>query len=222
MENVPLVMYSPLWEDLLASLESLGYRNRYGLLDSADFGSAQGRVRCFMVSKLGDEPPDLPRGTVRPTAAIQDVLDETLDPGLLMSVDPSMVVWRDKISMRIRAVADLDMPSWIETQRRVYSPAGLSPTITKGDKNKKPKVLAGKDEEGRIVIRILSPSECWRLNGFPEWAYEKAAKVSSPLELYDQAGNTIVVQVLQAIFRAMFVTPSRPQKMLSDFVVQEN
>lgn len=222
MENVPLVLYSPLWESLLSSLESLGYRNRFGLLDSADFESAQGRVRCFMISKLGDEPPDLPRGTVRPTCCIRDVLDASPDPDLIMHVDPSMVVWRDKVSMRIRAVADLDMPSHMETQRRVYSPAGVSPTITKGDKMKKPKILAGKDEEGRIIIRILSPSECWRLSGFPEWAYEKAAKVSNPLSLYDQAGNTIVVQVLQAIFRAMFVTPSRPQKMLSDFVVQEN
>ena len=48
-------------------------------------------------------------------------------------------------------------------------------------------------------IRKLTPKECWRLMGFDDEDYEKAAKVNSNTQLYKQAGNSIVVNVLEAI-----------------------
>lgn len=51
-----------------------------------------------------------------------------------------------------------------------------------------------------LRIRKLTPKECWRLMGFTDEDFEKAAKVNSKTQLYKQAGNSIVVNVLMAIF----------------------
>src|SRR5574344_624982 len=48
-------------------------------------------------------------------------------------------------------------------------------------------------------IRRLTPLECWRLMGFDDSDFEKAAKVNSNRQLYKQAGNSIVVNVLYYI-----------------------
>ena len=50
-----------------------------------------------------------------------------------------------------------------------------------------------------LRIRKLTPKECWRLMGFDDEDYEKAAKTNSNTQLYKQAGNSIVVNVLEAI-----------------------
>lgn len=54
-------------------------------------------------------------------------------------------------------------------------------------------------ESNNLRIRKLTPKECWRLMGFDDADFEKAAKVNSNAQLYKQAGNSIVVNVLEAI-----------------------
>jgi len=48
-------------------------------------------------------------------------------------------------------------------------------------------------------IRKLTPRECFRLQGFPDWAFEAAEKVNSNSQLYKQAGNSVTVNVIVAI-----------------------
>ena len=117
----------------------------------------------------------------------------------------------------------------LEMNSRVYSSDGLSPTIlTMQGGGLEPKIL---DEQNRNIrkdgivgtlttdgsspkhnnrviepdfrIRKLTPKECWRLMGFSDEDFEKARKVNSDTQLYKQAGNSIVVPVLEAIFRQM-------------------
>ena len=53
-------------------------------------------------------------------------------------------------------------------------------------------------------IRKLTPKECWRLMGFTDKDVDSAVAVGmSNAQLYKQAGNSIVVQVLEAIFGEM-------------------
>lgn len=54
-----------------------------------------------------------------------------------------------------------------------------------------------------LRIRKLTPLECWRLMGFDDEDLEKAAKINSNTQLYKQAGNSIVVNVLEAIFKKL-------------------
>lgn len=53
-------------------------------------------------------------------------------------------------------------------------------------------------------IRKLTPLECWRLMGFSDEDFYKAEQVNSNTQLYKQAGNSIVVPVLEAIFKNLF------------------
>lgn len=62
-------------------------------------------------------------------------------------------------------------------------------------------VLINKNEK----IRKLTPLECWRLMGFDDDDYKKAKEIGmSDTQLYKQAGNSIVVNVLEKIFLNLF------------------
>jgi DNA (cytosine-5)-methyltransferase 1 len=52
-------------------------------------------------------------------------------------------------------------------------------------------------------IRKLTPRECWRLQGFPDWAFDRAQEVNSNSQLYKQAGNSVTVNVIEAIAREL-------------------
>ena len=58
-------------------------------------------------------------------------------------------------------------------------------------------------------IRRLTPRECFRLQGFPDELYERAASVSSETQLYKQAGNAVTVTAAFAV--AMMLPESREQ-----------
>ena len=52
-----------------------------------------------------------------------------------------------------------------------------------------------------LKIRKLTPKECWRLMGVSDEDFEKAKNIpTSNTQLYKQAGNSIVVNVLEKIF----------------------
>lgn len=55
--------------------------------------------------------------------------------------------------------------------------------------------------EPSFRIRKLTPRECWRLQGFPDWAFDKAQEVNSNSQLYKQAGNSVTVNVIKEIAR---------------------
>ena len=53
------------------------------------------------------------------------------------------------------------------------------------------------------IARKLTSKEYWRLMGFTDEDYNRASAVNSDYQLYKQAGNSIVVNVLEAIFKQM-------------------
>lgn len=86
-----------------------------------------------------------------------------------------------------------------------YSPSGHNATRIVDKEYIAPTVMENHGsvtaiEEG-LRIRKLTPKECYRLMGFNDEEYERAAQVTSKAQLYKQAGNSIVVNVLQAIFK---------------------
>ncbi|KRL17644.1 modification methylase Rho11sI family protein [Lentilactobacillus rapi DSM 19907 = JCM 15042] len=68
--------------------------------------------------------------------------------------------------------------------------------------------LTGQDRHGVMTnptrIRKLTPKECWRLQGFPDWAFDKAQQCGmSNSQLYKQAGNSVTVPVIMTIAERM-------------------
>lgn len=77
-----------------------------------------------------------------------------------------------------------------------------------------------------LSIRKLTPKECWRLMGFDDEDFEKASKVNSNTQLYKQAGNSIVVNVLEAILQNLLldkkVSGTQVQTTIFDFIGENN
>lgn len=48
-------------------------------------------------------------------------------------------------------------------------------------------------------VRKITPREFWRLQGFTDWQFDKAAAVNSNSQLYKQAGNAVTVNVVEEI-----------------------
>ena len=53
-------------------------------------------------------------------------------------------------------------------------------------------------------VRKLTPKECYRLMGFTDEQFDRSQTFSSDSQLYKQAGNSIVVDVLYYIFGKLF------------------
>lgn len=76
---------------------------------------------------------------------------------------------------------------------------------------------------GKLRIRNLTERECWRLMGQSDEDFDKAKAAGvSRTQLYRQAGNSIVVPVLEAIFRGMYIDGSweRKKPTLEDFATE--
>ena len=84
----------------------------------------------------------------------------------------------------------------------------LSPTLTT-NKGEGIKILQNNDYR----IRKLTPLECWRLMGFRDLDYYAAKSIgTSNAQLYKQAGNSIVVTILEAIFRNLFLKKHKKKR----------
>lgn len=90
-----------------------------------------------------------------------------------------------------------------EKTRRIYDANYVHPAIAGGGNHLGNIMESNRGENVNVRIRKLTPRECWRLMGFTDEDFDKAKEVNSDTQLYKQAGNSIVVNVLEAIFREM-------------------
>ena len=99
---------------------------------------------------------------------------------------------------------------------RAYQGGGLEPKIIQrghgynkgGEHENAPTLTSNSYHENNYLsnnfrIRKLTPRECWRLQGFPDWAFDRAKEVNSNSQLYKQAGNSVTVNVIEAIARKL-------------------
>lgn len=90
-------------------------------------------------------------------------------------------------------------------QDLVQSQDDICRVIPAGTHGSTPHLLKTIVNENPLRIRKLTPKECWRLMGFDDEDFEKAERVpTSNTQLYKQAGNSIVVNVLENIFKNLF------------------
>lgn len=93
----------------------------------------------------------------------------------------------------------------------VIADNGLSPNLVAGTHGYANSCIAT-----QYRIRKLTPRECWRLMDFSDEDFEKAAEVNSNTQLYKQAGNSIVVNVLVAILGQLLPGKENVYKELSE------
>ena len=94
----------------------------------------------------------------------------------------------------------LEIDGWHRKAKEVLNTEGIATCIHTQSNN-----LLQKIKTSNLRIRKLTPLECWRLMGFDDEDFYKAQSVGiSNTQLYKQAGNSIVVDVLEKIFKNLF------------------
>jgi len=136
--------------------------------------------------------------------------EQTLEPNTTGCVNALTTVQKDNLCLEIKQATkdgvikckvggcyDASYPDSKTRRGRVQNDGDVTPTITaQGGEN-----INYVETEYRI--RKLTPRECWRLMGYTDEDFDKAQAVVSNTQLYKQAGNAIVKQVLMAIFKQM-------------------
>ena len=189
VKNVLSKKMKPAFNQYLDEMKRLGYTNSYEVLDARDFGIPQARQRLFTVSTLDGKPFNffsIKRTKARP---IQDLLETEVDSKYTIT-QPSML---KKIKgneygafgARLTPIVDY---SWTITTKQLRCPnSGIVPISD-------------------TQYRLLTERECVRLMGFSDQDFEKLHVTHPGVKgklngtLYKQAGNSIVVNVLESLF----------------------
>lgn len=209
-------------------IADLGYQVRFAILNAADYGAPQNRLRFVMLGFRDTAPPrfiepthgtpEQRRVTVRD--AIGDLLDDP-GPGSLYTPEtkaffdlvPPGGNWRDlppDIAVKAMGEKSLRAGGGKTGFFRRLDWDGQSPTIT-GKPNRKGSAMCHPS-----ASRPLSVRECARLQGFPDdWVIE-----GSIADRYTQIGNAVPV----ALGKAIGVTlhePSNADNVSTEVMLQE-
>ena len=127
-----------------------------------------------------------PESETRRGRVIEDgTISPTLDTGCEVGVICKPCLTPDRIEKR-------------QNGRRFKEDGEPSFTVTAQDRHG---VLL--DDGENIRVRKLTPKECFRLQGFPDEYFERAAEVCSDSQLYKQAGNSVTVNVIYEIAKRL-------------------
>lgn len=177
----------------LEYLEGLGYTNYWKVLNAKDYGVPQNRERVFVVSILGEHEPFEWPTPIPLDKCIKDILEEEVDEKNYIKYDKPFPKWQYSKNI----IGYLDIGSY-ELNNRVYGVGSCSFTIRA--KQPDQKILVGNR------LRKLTPRECFRLMGMRDSDIDKIQKAGiSNTQQYKLAGNSIVVDVLEAIFKNLFL-----------------
>ena len=204
MENVPEVIGSKnikhfaKWVEFL---DKLGYHSKWGLLNAKDFGIAQNRSRCFMVSILGDYYYDMPTG-FKLEYVLKDFLDKKVDESYYLKDETIRSLTTDGSSPKHnnRVVEPIVYDDYNGRIRADQSTVGTLTTTCGNDAPRNGVKLI----EQNYRVRKLTERECFKLMGVKQEDFEKLRKNQSKSSCYHLAGDSIVTTVLMAIFGQMF------------------
>ena len=180
----------------LETMEQLGYTNYYQVLNAKDYGIPQNRERVFVVSILGDKIFEFPQKQELKTK-LKDILEDEVKEKYYLSEDKqndSFVERKYKHFIEENGYMPNMFNPYNEKEIKKVAP---TQTTTCGNTTSSSTILIKEENK----IRKLTPQECWRLMGFDDEDYLKASKVCSNTALYKQAGNSVVVNVLEEILK---------------------
>lgn len=203
------------FDKYISELNELGYVNYYQILNSKYFNVPQNRERVFVVSILGEHNEyEFPSGVVKNNKTIMDVLEQNIQPKYYLSQEFIKKFVPNSNFERLHTILDKSPIEVGYIKKSKYGKKHQSNTVYDANnlcgalfaqEYKSPRMFMIKTEED-LKIRRLTPKECWRLMGFDDLDVEKCIDANiSNTQLYKQAGNSIVVNVLEHIFRNLLL-----------------
>lgn len=228
MENVSNLLsrrHSKNFEEWKDFLKELGYINEVYVLNAKDFGIPQNRERVFMLSvqtNYDSEKKDkitkfLNENNLNDKLYVENVVKDKKTVQDILKLDYSI----EKYRLEANSVQPNDTESRrkiFEENDKLFDGKEFAPFIktitTKQDRNPNSGVIFYERlSENKSSFRYLTPRECFLFMGFDEEDYEILIKNDFPVrknsmffnesKLYKMAGNSIVVKVLEYIFKNM-------------------
>lgn len=227
MENVTNILSKPHKEDFgewKSTLESLGYYNQIYRLNSKNFGIPQNRERAYMISVLCKNNKDI-------INAVKKYFEEhNLEKDEAERLKQRELMLKDILCLDYKGVpqykkeADASKPNDTPSRMKIFEDNDMlydgkkineiivNTVTTKQDRNPNSGLITYKNyARGKTKWRYLTPRECFKLMGFDEADFDKvisdnpmvtrSRSLYSTEKLIKMAGNSIVVDVLEAIFR---------------------
>ena len=195
-ENVENTMNYPEYSQYIDALNELGYVSSYKVLNSLDFGIPQTQNRVFTVSILNGDAFNFDNLQTTPMENIDKFVDRTFYSDKYRVADRTLAVQFGKLPNNPFNGRNMLVGDYARTIVSNYAKVPTSNILAVGDK-----------------YRHITEKESWLLMGFDESDFEKAQALYPQRYiggkecmcgiLYRQAGNSIVVQVLQAIIREL-------------------
>lgn len=217
MENVKALTSHRHIDDFNAWIEFLGgigYDSRWEIINARSAGVPHNRERVIMVSVRKDIPfpEDAFLFQKKKEGRLADLLENDVPERYYVNPEKTLG-FIDIVDGEIRAkqatkkgydvakIGDcINIAYPNSSTRRGRVGHGFAQTLTTSCS------LTVVVEDG---IRYMTPLETWRIMGFKDGAFRKAASVAKESQLYKQAGNSIVVPVLTAIFGQVFTKDGR-------------
>jgi DNA (cytosine-5)-methyltransferase 1 len=220
VKNVLSKKHKHNFDKYIEILKKLGYNSYYKVLNAKDFNIPQNRERVFVVSirKDTDKGFTFPEGTGK----------KKVSEFLQCSVSDKYYYSNRNIESLIRKKEQIftikngdGYKDFIPSKETIIDISYLTSNSRRGrvKEGYTPTILT----ECSIVtfdlsdfrLRKLTPLECWRLMGFDDTDYHKArknlektfynGKDRSDSQMYKMAGNSIVVDVLESIFKVLLL-----------------
>ena len=213
-ENVKNILSKPhvdVVNDYINQLKNLGYDSKIKLTNASYYGIPQERERVICVSILGQNNFNFPIETIK-SNNLQNFLDFREEDDITYNFYNRYKLIKNKnatLEDFVNYINSLPEKKGIGTKRMGLYNFGEMDTITMPT-----------NVTGTLTCRNVqnynkkywynnrlykpSPKMCWKLMGFSEHDFEKASIVNNDTHLYNQAGNSIVVNVLEKIFLNLF------------------
>lgn len=203
--------------NVISEMAERGYSIEWKVYNSKDYGVPQNRERVYIVGYIGKRCTSglLPikresATSIKQVGNIRETGSFGGNPqtGRIYStagISPTINTCgggdREPKILSARACLTPDREEKRQNGRRLKNEGEPAFTLNCQDRHG---VLINKENKNgcqEIAIRKLTPKECWRLQGFSDAQYEKAAAVNSNSQLYKQAGNAVTVNVVEEIGR---------------------
>ncbi len=219
VKNLVSKMFIDDFNNMLKELDELGYNSYWKVLNSKDYGSPQSRERVFIVSirkDIDNETFKFPE-PLNEIKTLNDVTekynidekyyckDNSYIKKFISNINRKIVDFKEPSKFGLVRIGKINNPNMLQMNQRVFSELGASPTL-----------VTGSDSIPKIVqcrVRRLTPLECWRATGFTDQDYYNVkralenkfynGKDKSDTQMYKMAGNSIVVNVMENVFKEL-------------------
>lgn len=222
MENVSNILsetHKYNFKDWQNYLESIGYINQIYTLNSKNFGIPQTRERTYMISVLSKNLEEQKKIN---EYFISNNLEQNQEHNGIEMKNLQSFLRVDYSIPKYKLEADISNPNDTPSRKKIYqdnpiifdgkkmNEKYIKTITTKQDRNPNSGIIAYKGKKGKSKYRNLTPRECFMLMGFDEQDYQnlvdnnflnRGKNFYAREKMIKLAGNSIVVNVLEAIFK---------------------